>query len=121
MAIESRVNADDDWFVGEDREWQFRFVEGDTSDVPDWTMELAFYPRRARDNDAALLTVTATGVTGGFTQNGPVDAAAVCTVTAANTFTLGAGYFQFVLRRVDPGRRSVLAFGSAELRSAVNA
>lgn len=117
MAVESNVNADDDWFVGEDRQWQFEFVAGDTSDVVDWTMNLAFYQRRAKDTDPPLLSVPVTGVVGG--PDTPDKA--VATVTAAESLQLGRGIFQFVLRRTDVGYRSVLSYGSAELRSPVSA
>jgi hypothetical protein len=115
VAVESRVDADDDWFVGEDRVWRFRFVEGDVSDVVDWSMTLAFYSRKARESDPPLLTVPAVGIVGGGGQ----PALAVATVTAADSASLGAGLYQFVLRRSDTGHRTVLSYGPAQLRSAV--
>lgn len=117
MAVESNVNADDEWFVGEDRQWQFEFVSGDTSDIADWPMNLAFYHRRAKDSDPPLVVVPAVGVVGG--PSAPDRA--VATVTAAESMQLGRGIFQFVLRRTDPGYRTVLSYGSAELRSPVSA
>lgn len=121
MAVESRINADDEWFVGEDREWRFRFVAGDVDDVAEWTMQLAFYSRRARDTDPPLVVVPASGVPASAVNGVVTPAYAVAVVSAAETMTLRAGIFQFVLRRTDVGKRAVLSYGPAELRSAVSA
>jgi hypothetical protein len=116
--VESRINADDDWFVGEDRLLQFRFVEGDTTGVEGWTMVLEFHPRRTDPSAIPLLAIPASG-RAAATVGG--EASAVATVTAEQTLTLGEGNFHFVLRRTDVGSRAVLSFGPAQLRSAVTA
>ena len=121
MAVESRIDADDEWFVGEDRVWRFRFVSGDVEDIDEWTMQLAFYARRARDTDPPLVVVPAVGIAATASSGVVTPAYAVATVSAAETMTLRAGIFQFVLRRTDVGKRAGLSYGPAELRSAVSA
>lgn len=117
MAVESRIDAEDDWFVGEDRVLRFTFVAGDVSDVADWTLAFQLYARRAADGDAPLLVIPATGHPATATE----PAYALVTVAAGQTEALGAGFYQFVLRRTDPGAVTVLSFGPAQLRSAVTA
>lgn len=117
MAIESRIDAEDDWFVGEDRVLRFTFVAGDTAGVDDWTLAFELYGRRATDASDPLLTLTADG----HPAVGEAAAYVLVNVAAADTLALGPGHYQYVLRRTDDGHRSVLSFGPAELRSAVTA
>lgn len=117
MAVEIRIDATDEWFVGEDRVLRFRFTSGETAGIDGWGMELALYGRRAADTDAPLLTVPVSG----FPETVGEPAYAVAQINGDQTALLGAGIYQLVLRRTDAGERSVLSFGPAELRSAVNA
>lgn len=114
MAEQSRIDADDEWFVGEDRVIRFTFTRGDVSDITEWNMVLELFARRAADDAVPLVSVPATG----FSSD---PAVAVAVVPAADSIALGPGVYQFVLRRRDEGSAAVLSYGPAELRSAVNA
>lgn len=117
MAVESRIDADEEWFVGEDRVLRFHFREGDTEGIAGWTMTFELYERRAKPTDPAVATAAAVGVAA--TADEP--ARAVVQINGDATTTLGAGVYQFVLRRTDVGARSILAFGPVELLSPRNA
>lgn len=117
MAVESRIDADDEWFVGEDRLFRFKFISGDTTGIAAWPMTLSFYSKRAAEGDTPLASVEFVGEPGALGE----PAYAVARVPAEITETLGAGIFKYVLRRTDVEARAVLAFGPAELRSAVSA
>lgn len=122
MAIESRIDAEDDWFVGEDRVLRFNFVDGDTAGIDTWTLEFALYARRSTDASSPLLTVVANGhaAVAASDETPAVPAYALVSIAAAQSTALGPGHYQYVLRRTDTGHRSVLSFGPAELRSAVS-
>lgn len=117
MAVESRIDADDEWFVGEDRVLQFRFVGGDTVGIETWAMEFALYPRRGATEGAPLFTQPAVGLAAQVGE----PAFAVVAVSGEQTQSVGAGVYQYVLRRSDEGLRQVLAYGPADLQSAVDA
>lgn len=116
MAVESRIDADDEWFVGEDRVIRFT-VSGDTDGIENWIMVFELFPRRAAVGDPPLMTVEAVGIAA--TPTSPP--LAVCTVDGDETTGVGPGLFQYVLSRTDVGARAVLGFGPAEIRSAVTA
>lgn len=118
MAVESRIDADEEWFVGEDRVLRWSFTEGDTAGIAGWPMTFELYARRAKDGDAALATATPTGVEA---VAGVSPARAVVQIDGDATLALGPGLFKYVLRRTDTGARHVLAFGPVELLSAVSA
>lgn len=115
VAVEVRVDADDQWFVGEDRTLRFRFVDGDTDGVETWTMLLEVFAARAPKGALPLYTEEATGVARTITT----PAYATVTVSGDKTLEHGPGIFQIVLSRTDPGNRTILAYGPAEIRSAV--
>lgn len=115
VAVEDRIDAADDWFVGEDRDLRFIFADGDVEGIEDWTMVFAVYSRRAAAADLALVSINAAGVAA---ADG-VAAYAAVHVTAAQSTTIGAGNFQYVLSRTDVGHNTVLSLGPAQLRSRV--
>jgi hypothetical protein len=118
VAVESRIDADEEWFVGEDRVLRFVFDAGsDTSTIGDWSIVFELFGRRAGALAAPLLSVAATGVAGVSDPAAPAYAEA--TVPGEETAVLGPGIFRFVLRRTDVGFSQVLSFGVAQLRSAV--
>lgn len=118
MAVESRIDAGDEWFVGEDRVLRFLFVEGGaTTDIASWEMVFQLFARRAQPGDVPLLEVPASG--SAATTTLPAEATVV--VDGDATLAIGAGVYQFVLSRTDVGSRAVLAFGPAQIRSAVTA
>lgn len=117
MAVESRIDADDEWFVGEDRVLNFTMIQGDVTGIADWTIAFELFERRAKQTDAPVLTLPAVGHAATATTPDRVTVA----VAAIQTETLPAGVYQYVLRRTDDGARAILAFGPADLRSAVTA
>ena len=112
MAVETRIDADADWFVGEDRVLRFVFTDGDTDGIESWPMVFELFARRAKPGDVPLLSVPVVGIA----AVGLEPAFATCQVSGDATALLGAGVFQFVLRRTDEGNRAVLSYGPAELR-----
>jgi hypothetical protein len=127
VAESFRIDADEQWFVGEDRILQFDFISGDTYGIEDWTIAAELYARRAVDGDAPLATfpAVATSVVAADPEADPpvlaVPARATVTVDGDDTTDVGPGVYQLVLRRTDTGLRTVLAYGPVELRSVVNA
>lgn len=113
MAVESRINADDEWFVGEDRVLRFTFKDA-APGIEGWMIAFELYERRAVPADAPVMTVSASAAAG------PPPVATV-NVDGDLTLAVGPGIYQFVLRRIDDGSRTILAYGPAELRSVVNA
>lgn len=115
MAVQSRIDAEDEWFVGEDRVIRFTFDPAGTGvGFTGWEMVFELFGRRARADAEPLLTQVAAPV---VIEGKPL---AVVQIDGDATTDLGAGLYQFVLRRTDEGARAVLAFGPAELRTAVN-
>ncbi len=115
VAEESPIN--DGWFVGEDKTLHFTITGEDVGGISGWAMEWAVYRSRARSTEPPLLTVLATGVAPTALEG----AKAVVPLSGEQSAALGPGIYQHVLRRIDPGFRTVLSFGSAKLRSAVTA
>lgn len=115
MAVEGRIDADDDWFVGEDRTLRFRFVEGATDGIEGWNLLFELYASRPAKGAPPLFSETATGIARTLTT----PAYATVTVSGDKTAAAGPGQFQYVLSRLGTGTRSVLAFGPATIRSAV--
>jgi hypothetical protein len=113
VAVETRIDADDEWFVGEDRVLRFRFVEGDTTGIAGWPMEFALFARRAKPSDPPLLTAPAAGVD----ATDVTPALAQVIIDGDTTALLDPGVYGFALRRTDVGARSILSFGPCELRS----
>lgn len=113
MTVESRIDANEEWFVGDDRVLRFPVVSGDTAGIASWTTELQVYARNASDADPPLLAVPGTGVVGVAPDPAYVEAS----VSGDQTLALGPGIYQLVLRRTDSGSRVVLWLGPAEIRS----
>lgn len=121
MAVESPVEEADNWFTGEDKILQFtveaqnplKLVPPPIADITGWQFEWTFYRRRS--TEALITKVSAAGVT---IVNGPAGLVNVI-IDAANTRTLPAGSYNFVLRRTDPGMEQVLSYGGVVLRQAV--
>lgn len=118
MAVESRIDADENWFVGEDKTLRFTFIEGDTDGIDTWPMALELHGRRAKAGDPPAW---ATSDVSGIPATDDAPAQALVTVNGDATQALGPGTVQFVLRRTDSGARAVLSYGSGTLRSAVSA
>lgn len=123
MAVQSRIDADDQWFVGEDRQFRFTFTAGDTDGIETWTLALELYAGDAMPSDEALVTVAAAGhaaVEGD--EDTPAEAAyIVATVPSAESIEIGPGHYQFVIRRTDDGQKEIFGYGPAQLRSVVTA
>lgn len=117
MAVESRIDADDEWFVGEDRVLRFTFVEGDLTDLAEWAMSFTLYPRRAKLDADPLLTAPAVG----YAAVPGAPAHARVSIDGTASAALEPGIYQFVLARADVGARQILSFGPAEIRRALNA
>jgi hypothetical protein len=115
VAVESRIDADDEWFVGEDRVLNFAMVKGDLTGFAGWSVVLELYPRRAVEGDAPVATWP------GVPQPQTTPPSVSVLIPSATTATIPPGVYQYVLRRTDTGARAILAFGPADLRSAVNA
>lgn len=111
MASGARVDAADQWRVGEDKRLIFTVYDDQGVKLnPDgWTATYRIFARRARPGDAPLASIT-----------GLVGAGGVITVDvpAASTADLMAGTYEHVLRRVDEGNKAVLAYDSIELGAA---
>lgn len=113
MAVEAKVNADDGWFTGEDKTLRFP-VSGTIDNMDLWEVQFSLY--QSRSATSALFTKeTGSGVT--ISGQDIIDVA----IGSADTINLVPGTYYYVLRRVDSGANSVLAYGHASIRSAVNA
>lgn len=117
MAVESRIDADDEWFVGEDRVLNFTMVKGDVAGITGWTIVFELFERRAKQTDLPVRSFAAVG----HDATAQAPARVTVLVDATQTASLPAGIYQYVLRRTDEGARAILGFGPADLRSAVNA
>ena len=114
MAVESPIEALDDWFVNEDK--GLRFVLTPPEYIAGWTF--LFELRRRRAPGPPLITKTsASGIVPTNVANGVV----LVQINAADTVNLDGGSYHYVLWRTDPGNRTLLAFGGAVLRKAVAA
>ncbi len=120
MAVESPINADANWFVGEDRTLRFEFEAGNVTGIETWQMVLELFAKRAKFGDPPLWA-SPPGAVVGYPPTPTSAATAVIVVPAAATFAAGPGVVQFVLRRTDPGAAAVLSYGGAHLRSVVQA
>lgn len=112
MGVESPIRETDNWFIGEDKVFEYPVADAAGVAVPitGWALEWAL---RYRPGDGAILTKT-TG--SGITITDGVGG--VCQVAVADTDTDGlqAGRYWYALSRTDAGNEAVLAFGAAELR-----
>lgn len=117
MAVESRIDADDQWFVGEDRVFRFTLAEGNLPDLATWGVAFNLFERRAKPDAAPLLT--AIGV--GYAPAAGVPGQVQVTINGDDTLLLEPGLYQFVLARTDFGLRQILSYGPAELQRAINA
>lgn len=106
MAVESNIDASDQWLAGEDKTLLFT-VRGPADDLEAWTVEWTLYPA---EGDPVPVTV---GI-----QKIPADGIGdlptiIVPVPAAATADLSTDLVHsYVLRRVDAGARTVLAHGA---------
>lgn len=110
MAVESSIQADDGFFVGEDKDLRFE-VEGDVAGLSGWQVEFALYPRRTNDPAPLVVKTQSNGISRGGTT-------LTVHLVGDDTAVLAGGLYQYVLRRTDPGFRQVLAYGGVNLRDA---
>lgn len=110
MSAGARVDPEDNWLVGEDKELIFTvYDEQDLLVNPDgWACRYQLFPARAVAGTAPLLTVDVVGFGGLVTV--PIPG----TVTAL----LRGGTYEHVLRRTDAGAAAVLAYDSVALGEA---
>lgn len=115
MSVESPIKDTDNWFIGEDRTFQFTVTKPDGSAQPITGWSLEWVLRRHPAEGAALITKTTP--TGVAITNG---SAGVCEVriAAADTRELAPGTYFHTLARSDQGSKTVLAFGEAVLKAA---
>lgn len=116
MAIEQNIDADDDFFIGEDKSLSFTIYQSDGStpqNITGWTISWML-KLKATDTDAAakITKTTASGIA--LTT----PASGVCTVTIADTDTdaIRADTYFHELKRMDAGFETILSFGACELR-----
>lgn len=121
MPVESRIDADDDWFVGESKVLRFTVtVPAGTTDFTDWSVRWRLYDRKnvlvmeklSSANEVVLSEVTADSVTTRY---------AAVQVAADDYDAVSAGTYQHSLWRIDPGSEAVLSFGPVVIQSDVDA
>lgn len=115
MSIEAPIAKSDNWFIGEDKIFEFTVVDsdGDIQDISGWSLEWVL--RQRPDRDAAVLTKTDED---GIELTSPASGICQVTITDANTLALSPGSYYHTLRRDDDDSETVLSFGEAILRQA---
>lgn len=114
MAIEQNVTADDHWFAGEDKQFQFNVVDsaGNTQVMTGWTLEWVLR-RTAASATATLTKTTSNGIA--ISNGAGTNDRATVTLTDDDTVNLVTGQYEYALRRTDAGTEQVLAYGTAQL------
>lgn len=107
MAIESSVEEDDEWFVGEHKVLRYA-VEGAPDDLDTWAMKWSIFRRRESTPILEITTVTVADLLAGVVT---------VEVTKDQSEQIGAGTFRMALERTDVGAEAVLSYGNAVLRA----
>lgn len=121
MAIEANINADSDYFTGEDKSLQFTIYQSDGStaqDITGWSLSWMVKKRKTDADNAALVTKTTAD---GIALTTP--ASGICTVTVEDTditALVGGTLYYHELKRTDAGYETVLSYGTFTLRQAVH-
>ena len=118
--IEFNIDADQDFFVGEDKAIQVTVYQSDdvtAQDITGWSLSWMLKRKLSDADDAALLTKTTSS---GIALTTP--ASGVCTVSVADTDTdgLAPGLYYHELKRMDAGFETVLSQGRCQLRRGVH-
>jgi hypothetical protein len=120
MAIRDDIDADDDFYTGEDKTITVTIYQADDTTAQNITgWALSYTWKRAKtdaDADAVLTKTTSNGIT----LTTPTDG--VCTIAIADTDTDGlvARTYWHELKRTDAGSETVLTTGTVELQQAAH-
>jgi hypothetical protein len=111
MPTRYNITAADELFVGDKKDLIFPVVDdaGDVVPITGWALEWVI---RRNAGGVALLSKT---VGLGIAITDGTGGIATVTLTAANTTTLGAGRYWYILARTDAGSEAVLAYGDIAL------
>jgi len=120
MAIRDDIDADDDFFTGEDKTITATIYQADGTtpqNITGWSLSY-LWKRAKTDADAEAVLVKTT--TAGITLTTPVSGE--CTITIADTDTDGlvARQYWHELKRTDAGSETVLTTGTVELQQAAH-
>lgn len=115
MSVEASIAKLDNWFIGEDKVFEFTVVDSDgaAQNITGWSLEWVL--RQRPDRDAAVLTKTDGN---GIALTTPASGICQVTITDADTLALSPGSYYHTLRRDDDNTEAVLSFGEAILRQA---
>ena len=121
MAIRDDIEADDDFFTGEDKTITATIYQADGTtpqNITGWS--LSYLWKRAKTDTDAEAVLTKTTSAGGIVLTTPVSG--VCTITIADTDTDGlvARQYWHELKRMDGGSETVLTTGTVELQQAAH-
>jgi hypothetical protein len=123
MAQQFDINADDDFFLGEDKTIEFTILDADSIpvNVTGWAIE--WVVRKLDDSDSATLTKTTGGggiaITGVYNVDPAVNTQlVVVTVEDTDTSSLTPRTYRHALKRTDDGFETILSYGNLVLRRA---
>ena len=120
MTIHDDIDADDDFFTGEDKTITATIYQADGTtpqNISGWSLSY-LWKRAKTDTDAEAVLVKTTS--GGIALTTPVSGE--CTITIADTDTDGlvARQYWHELKRTDAGSETVLTTGTVELQQAAH-
>ena len=124
MSENAPITSDENWFIGEDRQFSFGPVlNGDDVpiDIGSWSLSWML-KRRLNDPDSAALLTKTPVVTGSYSVTPALNTQrAVVTIqdTDTDAFVARTDY-RHELKRMDPGSEAVLSFGTAVLKRGVH-
>lgn len=120
MAIRDDIDADDDFYTGEDKTITVTIYQSDGAtpqNITGWSLSYVWKRAKTDADSAAVLTKTTAN---GIALTTPVDG--VCTVTISDTDTdsLTARTYWHELKRTDAGSETVITTGTVELQQAAH-
>jgi hypothetical protein len=120
--IERDIVESDQWFTGEDKNFNFTIYQADgetAQNITSWTLSWMLKKDRRQADSAAKLTKTTEN--GGIEISSEVDGR--CTVVIEDTDTdteVPAGVYWHELKRTNAGNETIITQGKATIRKAVH-
>lgn len=115
MSEESPITRDDQWFKGEDKTFTFTVYQSDgvtAQNITGWTFSFDMWTGLSATYGSP--TLSKTSASGIAIVSGAAGTVRV-TINSADTLSLTAEMYHYVLRRADSGSRAVVAHGRAQL------
>ena len=124
MAENAPITSDHDWFIGEDRIFEFGPVldgSGVPVDIASWTLSWMF-KRRLNDPDVNALLTKVPSITGSYSATIALNTQRA-RVSIADTDTdpfVARTDYRHELKRMDANVETVLSYGTAVLKRGVH-